>query len=320
MKWKKMFEIPSVSGKEFLLSNYLYKKLQNKQIPCIQDSVGNIVIGNYENPKLLFMAHMDQIGIIVTGVLNNGLLSATTIGNIDISLFTGSLITLQGKSEKVLGSGIVLNIKGKKCLFLDIGAKSSAEAQKKISVGDVGWIRNYVTCQENNIIGSGLDDKIGIRILLELLKGKLNNICIVFSVGEETNKKGALNIIKHINPKEAIIVDASPANDCIGGAKNQISQIKLGGGPVINCVSSISAKINHKLQSIANKRKIVLQREYTDSKTFTDGDVLFQKGIPFAVLSFPLRYMHTYVEMCCKDDVYDCIEIISSYVNISTKN
>ena len=302
------------------------------------DAVGNAV--SVVNPdaacRVLLCGHMDEIGFRVTHIDDKGFIHVQEAGGVRPKLYVGAPMQIIHEEmadglpvyHKISGVGAVSpellkkeDMKDKD-LVIDIGANNHEEAAALVSVGDSvcadtevrELINDRFTCR-------ALDDKTGAFVVLEAAKlaaerGATCGIHANTVVGEETTGRGAYFAASNVKPSCAIIVDVTWASDAPDGEPALTGEIKLGGGPVL-CRSGITNKpMNRLLEKIALEKGIPLQYEVAGGDTYTDGDTVLKTaaGVPIALVSVPLRYMHSSVEVGSWKDLEYCIELIAEFL------
>ena len=136
------------------------------------------------------------------------------------------------------------------------------------------------------------------------------------TVGEETSGRGAYYASARIKPDCAIAVDVTWASDAPGTNPNETGEVKLGSGPVLCIASVVNKRMNALLREVAEEQGIGLQWEIATGRTGTDGDTANRtgEGIPMALVSIPLRYMHSSVEVGSWKDIEGCIKLLSAFL------
>lgn len=324
----KLIETPSPSGKELQnqlnVINYL-----GDEFSYIKHHSKTLV--SYINPesstKIMLAGHIDEIGLMISKINSNGLCNVTKVGGINPNVYLAQrvqILTKNGIVKGIIGSGRGTS-KDKfevSDLLIDLGVDSAEEASKLISVGDY-LVHDYTydELSNNRLTARALDDRIGAFICVEALKKakemKATNGCYTATtVGEETTGRGAKFSTVLVKPSLAIIVDVTFATD-IGRGSESTGYVKLGGGPVLCHSSIVNDKINEVLIEVAKKNNINLQYEVAPARTGTDADSIhfLEQGIPCALVSIPLRYMHSCSELCDYKDVEDCINLLANFVN-----
>lgn len=307
----------------------LIKEL-SKYCEVIVDKNGNIIgtLGakNSKN-HIMLDAHLDQVGLIVTNILDGGFVKVAQYGGIDCKVLPGSRLNIYGKE---IITGIVFStpphLSNKNSdkylkveeLHIDTGL-TKEEIEKMIPLYSyVGFSTKPQKLLNNNMIAAGLDNRASIATLVQcakyLSRTELNcKVSIVFSVGEETTGCGAKTASFEVSPQEAIAVDVS-----FGTQPDISSENKgiLGQGPMVGFSPAISDEIAHKLVKIAKKNDIPYQFEIMSGKTGTNADAISvtKSGIKTGLVSIPIRNMHTPVEVVNLADIKNTAKLLSLYV------
>ncbi|MBR3503198.1 MAG: M42 family peptidase [Clostridia bacterium] len=304
----------------------------------ITDAAGNAIsIVNPDAPcRALLCGHIDEIGFRVTHIDDQGFLRVQRAGGVRPALYVGAPMQIIHESEedgrpvrrKVEGVGVVTGDLLKKKdmedgdLIVDIGAASKEEAEAAVSVGDPVCADTAV----HELLGGrfscrALDDKAGAFVILEAAKkaASLGAACGIYAstaVGEETTGRGAYFAAANAAPDCAVIVDVTWASDCPGTDPGRTGQVKLGGGPVLCRSGMVNKNMNRLLESVAREKGIPVQFEVAGGRTYTDGDTVFKTGggVPVALVSVPLRYMHSSVEVADWKDIEGCIDLIAAFL------
>lgn len=298
---------------------------------CKEDVLGNLICYKHSlSPNcntLMFVAHMDEIGLMVSYIEESGYIRFTRIGGVDLML-------LPGRSVNIIHNGtVVTGVIGAKpyhmkkhsvsCepdeseLWIDIGASRKEDAEKKVSIGDCVVIDSSFTKLSDNLsVSRGCDDKAGVVALvnmLELIKDDRFNceIVVVFSVQEEVGLRGAKTASYCVSPDICIAVDVEHATDYPNINRAKYGDIRIGYGPVIPYCSDLSNAVQNSLRQISTQKGIAFQQLALPASSGTDANVvqLTKKGCATGLVSIPCRYMHTPVELISLSDV-DSISII----------
>lgn len=212
-------------------------------------------------------------------------------------------------------------------LWIDIGAESEAEAKAMVDIGDVAVIdAGFGTLCSDRIVGRGLDDKAGVFVVAEVLKSisKENfDACLfgVATVQEEIGLRGAKTSAYGISPDIGIAIDVTFATDFPTMDKKKTGDIKIGSGPVIARGPNINSKIFDLLVSAAKEKNIPYQIEAIPRATGTDANViqLTKSGVATGLVSIPLRYMHTPVEVISLKDLENTITLLKQFILNASK-
>ena len=304
----------------------------------LTDAVGNAVsiVNPQSNCRVLLCGHMDEIGFRVTHITGDGMIRVQRAGGVKAGLYVGSPMQIihertengQVIREKVAGVCVITDSLLKKDkvdasdLMIDIGANTREEAEAVVSIGDSVCADCGVRELLNDRISSrALDDKSGAFVILEAARKAAENgaKCGIYAnttVGEETSGRGAFFAGSGIEPTCAIIVDVTWASDSPERGAEESGEIKLGGGPVLCLSGMVNKNMNALLEQAAKDKGIALQYEVAGGRTYTDGDTLLEtgKGVPMALVSIPLRYMHSSVEVADWKDLEACIELIAEFL------
>ena len=319
----------SVSGNETALEKKIYDYMQDKADQVSVDELGNVTAClNPESPfKVLLAGHADEIGLMVTAVGGDGTLMVTNIGGVYTTTYPGHKVRIY--TEKGVIYGAVQNSRGiaknseleASDLRIDIGAKDKEDALKHVQLGDTVTFDTDVRELLNDCItGRALDDRLGAFIVMEALakakeKGASVGCYAVSTTGEETTGNGAYFTSSRVKPNIAIAVDVTYTSDNCGISDAITGDIAVGKGPVICNNPSIHKKLNQILRDCAKKLNMEIQTEAANGRTGTDGDTMHRsgQGVPFALVSIPLRYMHNPDEVGSLKDVEQCIDLLAAF-------
>ena len=319
----------SVSGNEAELEKKFFDYMQDKADCVTVDELGNVCAAL--NPdasfKVLLAGHADEIGLMISAVGSDGTLMVTEIGGIYPTTYPGHKVRIYTKNGVIFGA--VANSreisKNKELeasdLRIDIGAKDREDALKYVELGDtVTFDTDYRELQNDCICGRALDDRIGAFIVMEALakakkQGTLVGCYSVTTTGEETTGNGAYFTSSRVKPNIAIAVDVTYTSDNCGISEAMTGDVAVGKGPVICNNPSIHKKVNSKLRECAEKLGMAVQTEAASGRTGTDGDTMHRTGIgvPFALVSIPVRYMHNPDEVASLKDIQDCIDLLAEF-------
>ncbi|MEK6846837.1 MAG: M20/M25/M40 family metallo-hydrolase, partial [Nanoarchaeota archaeon] len=291
------------------------------------DKMGNIIARKKGTiPSVMFLAHMDEIGLMVNSIDQDGKIHISNIGGIDPIVLIGHRVEIQ--SKKGLMNGIIttkeiLNDKDalKKInidsLFVFTGLNKKGLEKEGVKVGSyISFSKssNFCTLGSKEIIaGKALDDRIGCYILLEIMRRMKtkHEVTFVFTVQEEVGLYGAKASVFNLNPDYAIAVDVT-------GHDEESDRMLFGRGPFITFKDAemLGNKcLNEALESVAKKLKVKLQREVSDAGT-TDATSIFaaKGGVPSAVLGVCVANIHTTLCAAHLKDIEDAINILSNFL------
>ena len=319
----------SVSGHEISLQKKVIEEMKPYADEIRTDYTGNVIcVLNPDAPfKVMLAAHIDEIGLIVTHIQEDGLLRVAKSGGIYARTYPGHQVVVHGFGGTVYGT--VINSKDMDKsdlkdgdLYIDIGAKDAAEARKYIQEGDPLHLNTYHQEMLGGFLSArAVDDRGCAFIILEALKKAKEMGCKIgvyaaTTVGEETTMRGAYWAGASVQPNVAIAVDVTFASDYPGTSAKDSGSVKLGSGPVL-CNSSIAnRKVTDLLKLCARKKDIPFQMESYMGRTGTDADKIHftGTGVTTALLSLPLRYMHSPSEVCHTEDIRNSIDLLAEFL------
>lgn len=305
------------------------KNMLDKYMDSEIDTLGNVV-GTYRNGNthILLDAHIDQIGLIVRGIDDKGFILIDKVGGPDERILIGSEVIVHGK-EPLFGVVCstpphLLSDEDKKSAFdikkmaVDVGL-TKVEAEKLVEVGDRITLRSEQSELLNgNIVSGAFDDRCSVAVILralEMVKGKINNISltVLFSVQEETGGSGAKTGSFAAMPDYAIAVDVGFGNDPY---TDKAETIALGNGPSIGISPTLDRAFTNELKKICKDNNIPYQHDVMGGRTGTNADSINNtgKGVKTALLSVPLRYMHTGIEVINIEDIENTAKVIAEFL------
>lgn len=333
---KQMINASSTSGYEEpvqrIWRDYVKNFADRIDIDVHGNSIG--VINPDAELRVMLSGHSDEIGYIVTYIDDNGFVYLNGVGGVDPNLLPGSRLFIYTKNGKILGVvgkkpwHLIKNKDSVKLemsdIWVDIGAASKEDAEKRVSIGDTaGYTYGFDKLTDDLIVGRGIDNRIGSFITAEVIKrvkekGTKIGFFGVSSVQEEIGCKGAEVAAYSIKPHVGLAVDVTFSTDFPGlsSEKNRLGDIKLGKGPVIALGPTNNKILSSMLRKTAEENKIDYQIETTSRRTGTDADSIHtsRSGVAAGVISIPNRYMHTPVEVVSLHDVEKSIELISEFI------
>lgn len=301
------------------------------------DSVSTDVLGNCiahragNGPKVLIMAHADEVGLMIHYIDDNGYLYFKEIGGIDTHLLPGRRVSIQGINGPVIGiigkKPIHLQSKSDsekdlnpEDLWIDIAAKDKDEASSIVEIGSIAtFISAPAEVRNNIIVSKSLDDKIGIAILIGIAQSLPKTSCdlyLVASAQEELGARGAQPAAAAIRPDIGIAIDVTHATDYPTMSAAKDGDIILGKGVVISVGPNMNKEIASRFKNLASRHHIAYQLEPIARPTGTDARMIqvAGAGVKTGLLSIPCRYMHTPNEMVSLFDAECAITLISEYL------
>lgn len=331
---EKILEPVGISGNEQYASKALQPLFAAVCEEAYIDKLGNVIaIKQSKNSKkrIVLDAHIDQIGLMVTEITDSGFLRFVPVGGVDLRILPAMEVTVHGKRDiyGVIGAKPPHLLTGGtdkayqvSDLSIDTGF-SREILEDLVSVGDVVSFRTKTTQLANGrICRNGLDDRIGVYVLLEVMKRiKLTNVDVIctLTVGEEIGLKGANIIGNSLDFDGAIVVDVTHGITPDGIKARSFS---LNDGPVITKCPALSKQMNQSILDYAKSVGMKMQIEVETGDPGTNAWTLHsaKEAIPTVMVSVPLKYMHTAGEVVSMENVEQVIELIAGYLtNVADK-
>lgn len=288
-----------------------------------------------EGPRILLEAHIDEIGLMVRYIDEQGFLWVGRIGGADRALARSRrvyVLTERGPVPGVVGH-TAIHLRENKDetvpkwheLYVDVGAQSREEVEQKgIRVGhpivyaDEPWFWD-----EKLVVGRALDNRIGgavlgevLRLLAEASERPAATVIAASTVQEEVGGSGARMIGYRLRPDAAVVIDVTHATDTPGIERRQHGDVRLGKGPTLTHGPVNHPTLVRRLLEAAQRAQVPVQHEASSLTTGTDTDDIFDQrgGIPSALLSIPMRYMHSTVETVHLADVAGAVRLLEAFI------
>lgn len=291
------------------------------------------VAGTASGLSVAIMGHIDEIGLLITHIGETGFVHFRAIGSWDpevlvsqrVEILTqdGPLVGVVGKkpihlSREERGKG-PLELKD---LHIDIGARDRQEAGALVEIGDVAVIAgDPVLLRNGRLSGRGLDNRLGAYVALEALRlvaeqgGAPGDVIAVATAQEEITHAGARIAAYDLRPDVAIVVDVTHETSAPDIDVRRLGEHAFGSGPAITRSSTLHPAVFRLLRAAAEAEGIPFTVNASGTPTLTDADDVHdvRRGIPTAVVSIPLRYMHTSVETAQLDDVENAARLLAAF-------
>ncbi len=314
----KAFGVP---GFETEIREIVVKHMEKHVDELHIDTLGNVIgVKKGGERKVLVAAHMDQIGFMVKGITSDGYLVISPMGGVNPITLRSRVVRIKGKE------GFVYGVIGEKPphiekksekkeikdLRVDIGVDSKEDAMKMVSIGDVGsFVPNYYQLGDR-IVATALDDRAGLYTMLKAMENLETGATVYFvaTVQEEVGLRGARVSGHAVNPDVGIAIDVTHAR--MPGIGEDELPIVLGKGPTIGIGPTAHPKLVKHFMSGAGV--IPYQVEPNPIRSGTDADIiqLSRDGVATIVISIPLRYMHSSVEMLDIKDLENAVKLLKS--------
>jgi putative aminopeptidase FrvX len=302
------------------------------------DSVGSTVArvkGTADGPLLAVVGHIDEIGLIIHHIDDDGFLWFSGVGGWDPIILVGQRVeiaTREGAVAGVVGKKPIHLLKEEerkqvpelRQLHIDIGAASGDEARGRVRIGDVAVIAGEPLEYPNGrLVARSLDNRLGCFVAYEVARlvadagGAPGDVAGVAVTQEEITFAGARTTAFTLQPDVAVVVDVTFATDPPGSDEKEIGAHKFGSGPVIGRGATLDPQVFELLHAAGEDAGIPFTVAASSRYTGTDADAihLARGGIPTGVVSIPLRYMHSPVEMVQMEDVENTAKLIAAFAH-----
>lgn len=313
---RKVTEAFGPSGAEDAVREVIRKEVQPYVDEIRVDALGNLIAHKKGNggKKVILDGHMDEIGLMVTRIDDDGFLRFGTIGGVNPFTSLAQRVYFGNGTVGVIGSERVDEPKDLKMekLFIDIGAKDRKEAEAKVRVGDsCAFLQPFVDMGDR-IVAKAMDDRVACAAIIETLKGLTTNhdIYAVFATQEEVGLRGARAAAFGIEPDVGIALDVTPTGDT---PKGRSANVSLGKGAAIKVMDRsiiCHPALKNYMVKIAEEKGIKHQLEVLEMGGTDAGAIqMTRAGIPAGVISIPCRHVHSPCEMVDMNDYENCVKL-----------
>ena len=317
---KKLSLCYAPSGREQNITELIKGEIKDFADEVYTDNLGNLIAHKRgTGKKIMFAAHMDEIGVVVTYIDDNGYLRFSDVGGLYTKYLHGKRVVFANGIEGVVSTEPKNDKNSLAKMYIDIGAKTKEDAEKSANIGDMAVFCGNFTEQDGVIIGKALDNRAGCFALIEALKQvkSKNDLYFVFTVQEEVGLRGARTAAYSINPDIAIAVDVTDTGDT---PKCDSMAVKMGAGAAIKVMDYsviCDNEVKSLLISIAETRGIAHQLEVMTEGGTDAGVIHFARGgVKTGGISIPTRYIHSPSEMIQKSDLIDVIKLITTFAEV----
>lgn len=331
-----LLESPSPTGSEEPVAALVRQRLDGVASAIDTDVMGSVhatLDGDPARPSCMLSAHMDEIGLMVTYISDEGFLSIAAVGGVDAAILPGMRVDVHA------AGGALRGVVGRKPIHLiepddrksvtpldklviDLGMPGDA-VKEAVRVGDVITFGvGFEPFGQGMAVSRAFDDKCGVYIACEVLArlAAADAACGTFTVAatvqEEIGTRGAITSAYGLAPDVALAFDVTHATDYPGIDKARYGDIRCGAGPVIARGPNVNPRVFERLVAAAEAEGIGYQLEAEPSVTGTDARSIqvSRAGVPTGLVSVPLRYMHTPTEVVSLADVEGAIRLIARFV------
>lgn len=288
------------------------------------------------SPRVMMAGHIDEIGLMVNHIDEQGYLWVRSVGGWDAQVLVGQRVEILGKT------GLVAGVVGRRAihlirsdetdkavklkeLWIDIGAASADEAGERVGIGDVAVIRSDALDLTDDLLAArSIDDRVGAVVVLEALRRAREQECSAHAVAAATVQEeigymaagGARTGSYGLNPDVGIVVDVTHATDHPSIDKKEHGDIKLGGGPVLARGAAINPVVFSRLEDAAKAAGVEVQIQAIPAMTGTDADAIrmARAGVATGLVSIPNRYMHSPNQLVSRRDLDHAAGIIADFL------
>lgn len=334
--FKELIETPSPSGFEQPAQRLIRRELTGVADDIRTDVMGNVISRidgqGADRPRVMLAGHCDEIGFMVKYIDDNGFVFFAPIGGVDAHLVPGQRVHIHSAAGPVFGiigkkpihmmeakdRETVLKLK---TMFIDLGVSDRKAAEALVAVGDpITFAVGLERLQGDRVTSRAFDDKMGAFIVAQVLKevhSRRQSLVVdlygVTTVQEEVGLRGGATSAYGVNPDVGIAVEVGFATDYPEMDKKDLGEFKMGQGPIIARGPNINPVLFDLLVRTAREENIPFQVMGIPRATGTDANVmqLSRGGVATALVSVPLRYMHTPVETLCLTDVDNTVRLLA---------
>jgi endoglucanase len=335
---KRLLNTPGPSGFEAAAARVWRAEAEKFADQVSGDVLGNskAVIEGKGEVRIMLAGHIDEIGVMITHIDEDGYLYLDGIGGWDPQVLVGQrirLLTRNGDITGVIGKKPIHLIKHDERekaskltdLWIDVGASNREQVMARgVRVGDAGVIdAQLVQLSENLIASRSIDNRIGAFVVLEALrllsrKKPKATVAAVATTQEEIGfytGGGAMTSAYALEPDVALVIDVTFATDSPGIDKKELGEHKMGGGPVLTRGSASHPMVFERLAEVAEKERIPFSISAAPKYTSTDADAIYfsRAGVATALISVPNRYMHSPNEMVSLDDLDATARLVAAF-------
>lgn len=316
-----------VSGDEHKVRKYIKNTVLNDVQEMIEDAYGNLIVrkGPEDKAAIMFAAHMDEIGFIITGIEKSGFLRFAPIGISPHILSAKKVIIGDNEIHGAITAKPVHLVKKEERkkvpeiedMYIDIGVSSKEEAVKAVKVGDRGTFYTRFSRNGDRIYGKAFDDRIGCYVLIQLLKNSDFPMYCAFTTQEEVGLRGARIVGDRIAVKAAIAVDTTASGEWPLD-KDSACYPEIGKGPVLS-IADRSVICDQRLVSFLEKTAEQQKISYQYKRPMiggTDAGPLHvsRDGVRVAVVQTPARYIHSPLSVASMNDIDAQVKLLKAFL------
>lgn len=316
---KALTETFGPSGEEDEVRNLIKSLAKGKIDRVYEDALGNLFLEREgPAPKIMVSAHMDEIGVIITHIDDNGFIRIAPVGGMSAQALPGKRFRFRNGTLGTVYHEKLKNIKELEWtkIYLDIGQPDRKAAMKLVNIGDLAcYDQSFSAMEGGRYISKAMDDRAGCAVMMETLNRLPRElpqaVCFLFSVQEEVGLRGAKTAAYRYDPDYGIAVDVTLVGDT---PKAPTMEVSLGKGPAIKVKdrSVLCHPLVRKLMvDTAKKNNISYQLEVLERGGTDAGAIhLSREGVPSGAISIPCRYVHSPSEVVDSDDLENAVLLL----------
>lgn len=308
------------SGREEEIRDIIKGYVKDYADEITDDAMGNLIVRKKgTGKKIMLAAHMDEIGVIVTFIDDNGFLRFSAVGGLNSKELLYSKVSFKNGVIGVIGTEKENKDKIIPKMYIDIGAKNKEEAEKMVSIGDMATFVGDFYKTGDAVISKALDNRVGCYVLIEAIKKAEsdNDLYFVFTTQEEVGLRGAKTSAYAINPDYAVAVDVTDTGDT---PNCEEMAVKMGAGVAVKVMDRsvlCDSTVRTNLIESAKKAGVPYQLEVmTDGGTDAGAISGTRSGVKTGGLSIPTRYIHSPSEMASVDDIEGSIKTLLEFIKM----
>lgn len=330
---KQLSEAVGVSGEEGPVRSIIRNAIADHVDEMWVDNLGNLLAvkrgTGQVDLRVLLDAHMDEVGVMITGIEGDGSLKFAPVGGIDDRVMLGKTVwvgpkcipgVIGGKPIHLLERGERDSVVKKKGLRIDIGAKDKESASGKVKIGDRATFATELLDLGPTVMGKAFDDRVGCAVIIEVLQSEPYpcDVLAAFTVQEEVGLRGARVAAYRLEPDMAFALEGTVCDDF--PKEHDVSPVtEVGKGPALTSMDRATIadpRLVRFLVSTAERHEIPYQfRRMVGGGTDAGAIHLSRAGVPSAGISTPCRYIHAPAAICSKDDMANAVRLVRAALN-----
>ena len=332
MELKMLTALNGVSGNEDCVRDAIMDHVKAHCDDVKVDRMGNVIAyqkGTGSGEHVMLVAHMDEVGLIVRGIKDDGLIVYETVGGLDPRIMVSKRVRVGNDAiPGVIGcKAIHLQTQEERAkplthkqLYVDIGTKDKAVTEKLVALGDyIAFESEYVEFGDGLVKAKALDDRVGCYNLLRLMQSRYpGDVTYAFTVQEEVGLRGAYVAARQSDADIALVLESTTAND-LGDVSDHFKVCRVGRGVVISFMDNASIAhpdVNRKLRTLGEQKGIAWQPKTYIAGGNDAGAIQTARGsVAVCTLSIPCRNIHSPANVCSLSDVDAQYQLVEAFLN-----